>query len=92
MLKGRKGKEVEILQSQTYSNVNDACLAIGYVNSPYGAPCTKVLKKRVRHDWERKQDCNFRYVWGLDADEEDRADRIIKTMHESNHVFPLIDK
>ena len=48
------GKPVERLQSN-YRCVNHALLGAGgrgYVNGPQGAACTRILKKRVRIEWE----------------------------------------
>jgi 3'-phosphoadenosine 5'-phosphosulfate sulfotransferase (PAPS reductase)/FAD synthetase len=87
------GKKVEILQSG-YRNVENAIRAAdGYVNGPEGAPCTKLLKRRVRMEWE----CDNRwfnylnYVWGFDSTETDRAKRLCEQMAEDKHVFPLIE-
>ena len=89
------GKEVEILQSP-YKTVEAACLGAGgrgYVNGPKGAACTRTLKKQVRAQWEYEQpfDVPMRYVWGMDADEKNRVDRIKITMPDRTHAFPLID-
>lgn len=41
------GKEVQILRSDTYANVEEACMAAGIIRSVKGfAPCTAYLKKR----------------------------------------------
>lgn len=86
------GKPVEILKSDEYSCVGDVCRAFRFVNSAYGAKCTEVLKKRVRKKWEfEHQDYDITYVWGMDANEKHRADRIIETMTDFEHEFPLID-
>jgi inorganic pyrophosphatase len=45
------GKEIKILQS-SYKTVNDVIRQFRFINSPYGAKCTDVLKKRVRKEWE----------------------------------------
>lgn len=84
-------KEVEIWQSKL-CNVENALLASGYVNSPYGSPCTVMLKKRLRKDWEKKHPEIKSYVWGMDLSEKDRADRLIIAMPKYEHCFPLIEK
>lgn len=87
------GKHVEILQSP-YRNVENACRMSGgrgYINGPGGAACTKFLKRRVRKEWESRQQGDLRYVWGMDYGEKHRADRLHETMPEQEHVFPLID-
>lgn len=85
------GKEIEILQSP-YKSVHNVIQTFRFINGPYGAKCTDVLKKRVRKEWEFKhQGEELIYVWGMDCDEKDRADRIIQTMWGYKHEFPLID-
>lgn len=44
------GKKIEILKSDLGS-VNDVIERFRFINSPYGAKCTQVLKKKVRQDW-----------------------------------------
>ena len=57
-----------------------------------GAKCTQILKKRVRQDWEAKQNSKLTYVWGYDCTEKHRIHRIKETMIEYNHIFPLLDR
>lgn len=87
------GKPVEITQSP-YKSVENACIAHRFINSPSGATCTKLLKRRVRKVWEIKNQffCHFAYVWGMDADEADRAERLTETMADTRHIFPLIEQ
>jgi len=74
-------------------NVENACVKSGFVNSPFGASCTRLLKKKVRLDWEAlHKNESITYVWGLDAGEKKRANRIKKSMPNFNHYFPLIEK
>lgn len=87
------GKQCEVLRSEEYSCVGDVCRAFRFVNSAHGAKCTEVLKKRVRKKWEHEhRDCELTYVWGLDLNEQHRADRLFDTMAYANHEFPLIEK
>lgn len=58
-----------------------------------GAKCTEVLKKRVRKEWEDShKDFDITYVWGFDIEEKHRADRLLETMPDFRHEFPLIEK
>jgi len=85
---------ITILQSP-YKTVNNALLGAGgkgYVNGPHGAACTRLLKKRVRIEWELSQDDRLNYIWGFDCHETDRANRIITTMPYQTHLFPLIQQ
>ena len=90
------GKPVEIQQSP-YRSVQDVCLAMNFVSGPHGAPCTKLLKKRLRKEWElaNRFFCSFRYVWGMDASPKEvkRANELeYETMLFDAHLFPLIEK
>ena len=85
------GREIEILQSEQYEGVDDVIEKTRCINTPYGAPCTKWLKKQVRKDWEVKNPDHHIYVWGYDENERNRADRLVGTMTDYEHEFPLID-
>lgn len=88
------GKPIEILKSH-YSNVKNAVRGAGgyfMINRKF-APCTNYLKKRVRKEWEyQHREYDITYVWGMDADEKSRAERLAETMFEFNHSFPLIER
>ena len=85
------GKEIEILKSR-YGCVENTILTLGRIKLPNGfAPCTNYLKKRVRKEWEQEHsDYEITYVWGFDADETNRAERL-QEASEYNNVFPLIE-
>lgn len=85
------GREIEILQSDKYKSVDDVIEKTKCINTAYGAPCTKWLKKQVRKDWERENWEHHTYVWGYDTDEKRRADRVMDTMTDFEHEFPLIE-
>lgn len=85
------GCEIEILQSEKYKSVDDVIEKTKCINTAYGAPCTKWLKKQVRKDWERENWEHHTYVWGYDTDEKRRADRVMDTMTDFEHEFPLIE-
>lgn len=84
-------REIEIIQSDKFKSVDDVIMATGIFNTPYGAPCTRILKKEVRKKWEWEHGKNHTYIWGLDADEKERAERLCESMPEQKHEFPLID-
>ena len=89
------GKEIKILSYDEYNNVEEAILQFGgFVNKiTKFAPCTNWLKKRVRKEWEdQHKEFDITYVWGMDLNEKHRADNLIESMPEFNHVFPLIEK
>ena len=86
------GMKIDIIQSKEFKAVEEVCRKYKYINGPYGAKCTTVLKKQVREKWERE---NLQekptYIWGYDLSEKNRADRITKNVIEANHKFPLIE-
>lgn len=61
---------IEILMSP-YRNVHNVITSQRYVNGPSGAPCTRLLKKRVRREWEMINKPN-KYIWGMDASKRER--------------------
>lgn len=86
------GKEVKILKSQ-YGSVQNVIKQFRFINGPYGAKCTQVLKKRIRKEWEDEhKEYNLTYVWGFDSNEKHRADRLNESMQQFQHEYPLIDR
>lgn len=81
---------IETLMSSLKS-VENACLQSGFVNSPHGAACTGKLKKRVRKEWELNNPGEHLYIWGFDLNEKERSERILESMPDYQHEFPLID-
>lgn len=82
--------KIIVLQSEKYKDVDDV-LSHGYINGPAGAACTLQLKKRVRQKWEKENWDRHTYIWGFDSTEKKRADRIVNSMPEFDHEFPLIE-
>jgi len=89
------GVEVEVRQ-HPYKSVENACRMAGgkgYINGVGGAACTHRLKRAVRKEWEAEHaGSDITYVWGMDFNEADRAERLRETMPDVWHEFPLIDK
>ena len=85
------GKPVEIMQSR-FKTVDEACRYASFVRGPSGAPCTRILKRDVRKQFERENAGRLRVVWGLDCEEIGRMDRIRDSMPDHEHLFPLADK
>lgn len=87
------GKPIKYLQHTKFKSVKEVIQKTRYINGPAGARCTNELKKKVRQQWEQEQDVDlFRYIWGYDFKEKHRADRLVNTNPEYEHIFPLIDK
>lgn len=85
-----KGEFLFDCQKKTYS-ATETIHKRRYINGPSAAPCTSELKRKVRQRWEQTQDDLLRYVWGYDCEEKHRAERLLQTTIEHEHVFPLID-
>lgn len=85
------GREIEILQSDIYQGVDDVIEKTKTLNTPFGAPCTKWLKKEVRRNWERENPEHHTYIWGYDVDEKHRADSVVEALSNYDHEFPLIE-
>ena len=86
-------KPITILKSQFATDVHNAILHYGLIRLVGGfAPCTKLLKKDVRKQWEKEhEDYDLIYVWGMDSNERNRAFRLNNSMSYAQHEFPLID-
>lgn len=84
-------REITILQSEFYHDIYDVFKARHLINTIHGAPCTSVLKKQVRKKWEYEHPDNYTYVWGFDCTERQRAERLLESMPNCKHEFPLID-
>ena len=84
------GKPIQILKSE-YASVENVIRKAKYINGVNGAPCTKILKRKVRQEWENQHKEQLCYVWGFDCNERSRAKRIKETYFEFEHEFPLID-
>lgn len=83
-------KKINIISSP-YRNVENVIQQFRFINSPYGAKCTEILKRRVRKEWERQQNEPITYVWGYDVSEKHRAERMEESMPKFKHEFPLIE-
>lgn len=84
-------REIEILSCEKYPTHFDVIEGERFINSPYGAPCTKYLKRLVRKEWESKNPGWHQYVWGYDSNELKRAERLQDSMSDYEHYFPLIE-
>lgn len=91
------GKPIKILKSP-YGCVKNALLASGIIGNLRTGffPCTNLLKKRVRKEQfeELHKEDDITYVWGFDCSEHERqrAERVVMSMPQYGHRFPLIEK
>jgi len=85
-------KPITIVQSPT-KNVADAMAFFPSRGFGRFSPCTQILKRRVRQAFERdNKGIDLRYVWGMDLQEKDRAEKLLDSMQKQEHLFPLIDR
>lgn len=85
------GRKVEVYCSEEYHNHFNVIERKKCINTPYGAPCTLELKKRVRwriEDDVRKWDAQ---VFGYDVSERQRAIRFRQQYPKAKAIYPLID-
>lgn len=88
------GKTIHRRKSNIYGNVEDVLRKTRFINSPYGASCTKHLKKDVRTEIENEVKIWDGQVWGFDYSrrEINRAIRFKQQYPYTKPLFPLIDK
>lgn len=86
------GQKINILTNNKWKTV-EAVLKHGYINSPHGAFCTKLLKKDVRIAIEKIVNYDAQ-VFGFEYETRQikRADRFIEQYPDSKAVFPLIEE
>lgn len=58
-----------------------------FMSSPYGAPCTLILKKQARQEWEKANPVDW-HVLGFTAEETARHERFVLT--ERDNVLPVL--
>jgi 3'-phosphoadenosine 5'-phosphosulfate sulfotransferase (PAPS reductase)/FAD synthetase len=86
-------KEIQTIQNTKYKNHFDVFRKHKFINSPYGAPCTKVLKRMMRLEYEKSNKIKAQ-VWGYEFTrrEINRAIRTQEQYPETNPLFPLIEE
>lgn len=58
-----------------------------FMSSPFGAPCTKELKKKARQQWEHQNYADW-HVLGFTSEEQDRYNRFVAS--ERPNVLPVL--
>lgn len=83
------GQKIEVLRNEAYQgSIYKVFETTRFLKGPHGAACTRLLKKHVRHGFERPGD---RQVFGFTAEEAERYDRFL----DANNVdvwVPLIER
>jgi hypothetical protein len=86
------GVKIETWQSKKYKDHLDVIRKDRFINGPFGARCTKVLKKDIRAAIE--QDIKWsNQVWGFEFEQSqiNRAIRWQEQYEYTNSLFPLIE-
>ena len=83
------GKQIKVLTNDGFNgSVQRVILKRGYIKNKNGAPCTAVLKKDVRREYQRPGDLQ---IFGFTAEETERAGKFIDANNDVDEWFPLID-
>lgn len=83
-------KEIEVHQSPIYKSHWDVIENKHFINSPYGAPCTLELKKKVRYSIEDSIKVWDYQIFGFDCSEGKRYQRFTEQYPKSRALAPLI--
>ena len=84
------GQEIIVMGSDEYKrSIDEVFWRRKYLAGINGAPCTLLLKKRIREDFEKPNDVQ---IMGYTVEEQDRVDRFIDANNHVDLVTPLIDK
>ncbi len=79
---------VNLINAEFDGSVYNVIQKRKYINGIQGAPCTMLLKKQVRLDFQQPDD---RHVFGYCAEEQDRYDSFLDA-NNIDCVAPLIDR
>lgn len=83
---------VIILQHSDHDSIYSVFKKRQFIMSPYGAPCTLVLKKKMREQYEKNNHFTHQ-VFGFEYEPKEmrRAERFIREYPHTNAFFPLIE-
>ena len=83
------GIPVKIITNEQFDgDIHRVFLKRKFLKNQYGAPCTMILKKDMRKEYQRPTDLQ---VFGYTVDEQDRADRFLDSNNDVTEWFPLIE-
>ena len=84
------GQKIIVLGNDEYKrSIDEVFWRRKYLAGINGAPCTLLLKKRIREYYEKPNDVQ---IMGYTVEEQSRVDRFIDANNEVDLVTPLIDK
>jgi len=83
------GCEIEIASNPNFPNASavEVWDKKRFMSSPYGAPCTSLLKKKAREHWEKMNVVDF-HILGFTSEEKSRHERCVLT--ERSNVIPIL--
>ena len=82
-------QEIVILESEKFgSSICNVFEKERYMSGPYGASCTRALKRRVREAFQEPDDV---HVFGYCAEEAHRVDRFIDSNNDIEIYSPLVE-
>lgn len=86
------GQEIIIARNKKYADLWDVLSKHKHMNGPYGADCTRILKKEVRQIIEKVIDFDFQ-VFGFEFTPREikRSERFLEQYPEAKAIFPLIE-
>mgnify|MGYP003139335554 CR=1 FL=1 len=85
--------KIQTIQHKDLQNIYDVFKHKQFINSPYGAPCTALLKKQVRMQFEDKHKIDNQFFgFEYEPKEIQRATRFKRDYQYTNALFPLINK
>lgn len=82
-------KEIEVIKNPEYDSIQEVWESYLSLNVATGAICSTDLKRKVRQDFQNKNDYSYQ-VFGFDISETDRAKAMKMTYPDSKPIFPLI--
>lgn len=84
------GRPVTVLRDTKYrADIIEVFRRERYVRNQFGAPCTKLLKRRLLDTWKQPGDV---MVFGYTAEEQDRLENFRERNPDRPVIAPLIDR
>jgi len=84
------GKKITVLRNEQYSaSIYEVFEKTKFLVGPTGAACSRLLKKKLRKEYEQAGDIQ---VFGFTVEEKDRLDRFKEQNPDVNIIAPLIDR
>jgi 3'-phosphoadenosine 5'-phosphosulfate sulfotransferase (PAPS reductase)/FAD synthetase len=87
------GQSIATFQHEKHKDIDSVFRKERLINTPFGAPCTKILKKQMRFQYERENPEIEAQVFGFEDEKRERvrAERFSRSYPHTNAQFPLIE-